>query len=311
MIPQRLFEKLRCPKCHSEVKEHTPGTNENDLFCTRCNTEYQVLNNIPSLVKDDPEDVDWNTWKLDEINMAGNSYYKRAKGELQEKECSRSFAEFMLKNNLYHRKDEVLDFGCSCGHYLKSFREHLYKNILYTGIDSHMEFLQWGKKIFGVHEQVDFVHADALELPFLDNSFDVGIAQLFHFFQDTREILKEACRVTKKYLIWRTPVAHMGNYTVKIFFDKPYVELGNLTVDTKSQKHDIYNIFTPKYVKGLISEIGYKVIKVEKDDNFRNFDNTKIGDFSKQPSTKVVDRLQINGPLVLDWHFYVIDCDKK
>jgi len=312
MIPQRIFEKLRCPYCEKEIKEwfdqKTQSKMHMDIFCPECKTEYNVLNGIPSLIIGDPEDVDWNTWKLDEINMSGSSYYKRAKGEIPEKDCSRSFAHFMLNNKLYNPGDEILDLGCASGHYLKSFREHLDKDVLYTGIDSHMDFLQWGAIIFGVNEKANFVNCDGMNLPFKDNSFDIGIVQLFHFFYDVMEALKETCRVCKKYVIWRTPVSHIANYTVKIFLDKTFAELGNITVDTKSHKYDIYNIFTPKYIEGMIESLGYKLVKWEKDTDFGEFDNTSLPEFAKQPATKVVSGLQINGALNLDWTYFVIDC---
>jgi len=278
----------------------------NNYICNKCKKKYMIHNNVPSILKKNPESESWNTWGIDEVKMSGDSYYKRSIGLLPEKEASKSFARFLIREKLYQKGDTVLDFGCATGHFLRSLRNHLDPEVNYTGFDSHFEFLQWGKKAYG--DTCNFIHCDALDIPFPDKSFDISIVNLFHFFPDIEAALKEAIRVTKKYLVWRTPVGDNANYLIKIIKDDPYDKLGNLTYDRNDLKFDLYMLFAKKYIIKLIESLDAKVIKVEKDTDFEPFDNTVLPEFKYIPSTKTVGEYQINGSIVLDWHYFVIDC---
>ncbi len=281
MIPERLKHKLKDSNC-----KHIKG--------------------IPLNTKNNPEDEDWNRWDDKKISMAGKSYYDRSIGKLPEKECSKSFARFL--KNYYTQGDEILDFGCATGHYLRSLRSILDNNILYTGIDSHLEFLLWGAKAYGINEDVNFIECDVLDIPVNNKSFDISMVQLFHFFPNIEKALKEAIRVTNKYIIWRTPIGIKGNYMIKITEDKSYDELGLLTYDRDNLQYDLYMLYSKKYINKLVQHLGAKVIEIKRDLDFKPFDNTMLPEFEYQPSTKTVGEYQINGCMVLDWHYFVIDC---
>jgi ubiquinone/menaquinone biosynthesis C-methylase UbiE len=262
------------------------------------------------MIEGNPEEENWNTWNLDKVAMSGDSYYKRAVGELPEKEASKSYVNFMKKHNLYEKGNTLLDYGCAAGHFYRSFKNRLDKNAVYTGIDTHLPFLFWGKEVFGVNNRCNFIHCDALDLPLLDNSYDISIINLFHFFPKIDDALKEAMRVTKKYVIWRTPVGEKSNYAIKIFMDENMKQLGVLTPDKNDIDYDIYMIFTEKYIRQLVNFIKGKVTIVERDTDFGEFDNAVMPEFAHIPATKTVNGLQVNGNLILDWHYVVIDCEE-
>ena len=156
------------------------------MICPECENYYPVKNGIPCMVKGGPEKQNWNVWDLNEIQMIGSSYYKRAKGELPEKESSKSYARLLKRKNLYSSGDSILDIGCATGHFLRSFRKYTDPEILYTGIDTHFHFLQWGKEVYGVNEQSNFVNCDALHTPFIDNSFSIVTVKFIPFFPTYR-----------------------------------------------------------------------------------------------------------------------------
>jgi len=248
----------------------------------------------------------WNDWDQQETIKTMSSYIKRATGELPEKESSKSTARFLKKHKIYKNGNKLLDVGGSCGHFLRSFINILDEKIDYTCLDIKLDFILQGQLIWKDHKSSKFVLGDCLDMPFDDSYFDIVFVNLFHFFPDIKKALFEALRVSKKYVIWRTPICEKANYLVKYYFDKDFEELGELSFDRNDLDYCIYNIFTEKYLRGMINKIGGEVVVFERDQDFEEFDNTKLDMFSDQPSTKVVGNLQVNGSLILDWHYIAI-----
>lgn len=302
-LPGRILNKLKCIECDAAGLDYK--REKNQLVCPRCNTRYPVEHDIPCMVKGGPENQDWNAWDLDELQMTGNSYYKRAKGELPEKEASKSFARFLKNEGLYEGGDCLLDIGCAAGHFLRSFRNITDSDILYTGIDSNYQFLRWGKEVYGIDEHVTFFNSDALVMPFRDSSFSIVAVNLFHFFPNIAEALTESLRVANKYVIWRTPVGQ-ANYAVKVIYDKPFDEIGVIEAERRDMGYTLYMIYSKSYIAGLVDHLGAKLDAIKRDTDFEDFDNTSLSEFSNVPATKTVNGMQINGSLVLDWHYVVI-----
>ena len=304
-IPQRLLDVLRCTICNNT--EFYNEENASSLKCKKCEKKYSIVDRIPYMMDGGPEKQDWNVWDLDKIKMMGDSYYKRAKGELPEKESSKSYARFLKNNDLYSKGDELLDLGCATGHFLRSFRSRLDENILYTGLDTHIDYLHWGNEIFGINNSCNFIQGDACDMPLSDNSFDSVIVNLFHFFPNIKNALKEAMRVGRKTVIWRTPIAQY-NYIVKLIYNNSFDELNVITPEREDFDYSLYMLYSLEYLEGLVKNIGGRILLSQKDDDFQPFDNTILEEFKHVPSTKTVQGLQINGALVLDWHYIVIDC---
>jgi ubiquinone/menaquinone biosynthesis C-methylase UbiE len=91
--------------------------------------------------------------------------------------------------------DRVLDIGCGNGRYFELLK---IKNASYVGIDNSKNLIEEAKKKY---PEADFKVADALDLPFNDNSFDkvYSIAVLHNVpSKELRaQFLKEAHRVLK------------------------------------------------------------------------------------------------------------------
>lgn len=303
-IPERLLATLCCLECGYHPLEYDRA--EAMLSCPQCRVRYPAQYGIPSLLEGGPEKQNWNPWRLDRLKMTGNSYYKRAKGELPEKESSKSYARFLGQQRFYSPGDTLLDIGCATGHFLRSFRRLLDPDILYTGIDIYFPFLQWGREVYGIDHYCNFVHCDALAMPFLDQSYDVVIVNLFHFFPRIDEALRETMRVAHKMVIWRTPIGQT-NYIIKVILNRSFDELQVLTPEREYFDYTLYMLYAKEYIEGLVAHLGGKVALIERDTDFEDFDNTALEEFQGVPATKTVDGMQINGNLVLDWHYIVID----
>lgn len=306
-IPSNLMRKLMCP-----IKKDTKlyYNAQKKLLTTKDpSISYKVYKGIPDMITANggPKAQDWNIWDSKEIQKMGDSYYKRAKGELPEKEASKSYARLLKNKKIYNEGDSLLDIGCATGHFLRSFRKILDPNIFYTGLDSHAPFLSWGSEIYGISENCNFVYGDAMKLPFKDNAFDITIVNLYHFFENIELALKESIRATKKYLIWRTPIGEI-NYIVKLIYEDSYKKLGTITHKRNDLEYSLYQLFSKKYIEGLIKHLGAKLVFIERDLDFEQFDNNLVEGFENVPATKTLGKLQINGNLILDWHYIAIDC---
>lgn len=302
MIPERLQSILRCLSCKKERLE----VSEQRIVCGDCGSEYPIHGEVPSLLAGGAESQRWNPWDLDRVKMMADSYYKRAKGELPEKEASKSYARLLKERGFYTAGDSVLDVGCATGHFLRSFRRLLDPDITYTGIDINEEYLQWGTEVFGVDDRSCFVHSDALNVPFQDGAFDLVVVNLFHFFPKLDDVLREAMRLAKKMVIWRTPVG-VVNYAIKVIYTQEFEELGVFTPEREDMDHSLYMLYSRPYIEGIVRHLGGRVTLFERDADFEPFDNTALEEFQHIPSTKVVNGMQINGNLILDWHYVGIE----
>jgi hypothetical protein len=143
-------------------------------------------------------------------------------------------------------------------------------------------------------------------MPFADKSFDVVIVNLFHFFENIGEALGEAMRVAKRRIIWRTPIGQT-NYMVKVVYENDFERLGVLLPERRDVDYSLYMLYSKQYVRGLVKHLGGNTLYIDRDSDFGEFDNTALEAFDGLPATKVVNGLQINGALVLDWHYVGID----
>ncbi|MDC1085875.1 methyltransferase domain-containing protein [Alphaproteobacteria bacterium] len=301
MLSNKLLNRIHCIKCFSDL-----AIEDNDTLCCKsCQSFYSSKNDIPQLVECIPvEEQDWNEWNTDEIIKTGDSYKKRATGELPEKEASKSFCNVLKSKNLYFSGDSILDIGSACGHFYYSFFNRLDKNIDYTGIDATYKFLEWGKEIYKEYPNPSFVLGDALNLPFKKNSFDTVIVNLYHFFPNLMDALSEAIRVSKKRVLWRTPIGSY-NYSIKMISENDFESMGAITPDRSDYNHTLLMMYTKEYLYGLVKSLNSKIEFIERDLDFADFDNNELSDFSMK-STRVVNGVQHHGNIILDWHYVSI-----
>lgn len=104
----------------------------------------------------------------------------------------RLFYEFM-QNNGY---ETCLEVGCGRGTISSYFAENGFKCTL---LDSSAGVLDTARSAFANNgHEAEFVHADALDMPFTDNAFDVVVSiGLLEHFEEIAQAVKEQYRVLK------------------------------------------------------------------------------------------------------------------
>ena len=125
-----------------------------------------------------------------------NGYYKRNNRSIER--MGHRFVELLRSNGF--KGGRVLDVGCGFAAIpVEIARE--FPNTEIIGVDLGEPILELGKKLVnqeGLQQQIRLEKADAQNLPFEDDSFDLVISTfLFHIVEDPTSMLNEIERVTK------------------------------------------------------------------------------------------------------------------
>lgn len=255
----------------------------------------------------------WRIW--DKFSSYGDLLHKRATGELEEMESAKSLCA--LTSKIYRPGMKILDVGCGAGHYLRSLRKRVDKNIDYTGVDATKYYIQRAKDAFG--DNVSFALGDIYDLNFPDNSFDIVMSNnlLLHLPPPPTKAISELVRVSRTYVIIRT-VFGERNYIVKecrkpeeIFGEKQNLQFEERDVishNGEAKYYNYFNMYTEDYFIDIVRSIDQNAdVKVEID-HWNEFDNRGVGGHT---ATWVTEGKQISGNLILDWRFAVISKKDK
>jgi len=218
-------------------------------------------------------------------------------------------ARLLDRRDIYESGDSILDLGCATGHFLKSLRRLLDSEIRYTGLDIDMKFLQWGREVYGLDETCTFIQGNAVNLPFEDDAFDTVFANLFHFFPRIDTALEESLRVANERVIWRTPIGETTCVS-KVILNDSFEEIGIVDPHETEFDYTLYMLYSKEYIEGLVDDFSWEIEFFERDDDFGAFDNNELSEFEDVPATKAIGDKQINGSLVLDWHYVSIRNDE-
>lgn len=105
--------------------------------------------------------------------------------------------------------DSILDVACGNGNYYTYFTE--VRGFEYTGCDLSENMVAICQDTYPDGE---FIHADAADLPFNDNEFDIVFCSglLLHVPEETQEkVLRELNRVASKYVVVQTRPVKEGD----------------------------------------------------------------------------------------------------
>jgi ubiquinone/menaquinone biosynthesis C-methylase UbiE len=165
--------------------------------------------------------------------------------------------------------ERVLDLGCGNGRWFPLFQE---KKVDYIGIDNSEELIEIAKDKY---PQGRFQKADALSLPFSNNSFDkvYSIAVLHHI--PSREFrlqfLKEVKRVLKPegtlvLTVWRfhqkEELLLLFKYTILKILGKSKLDFKDIFEPWGKRIDRYYHCFSKKELLNLVKEADFKIIKV-------------------------------------------------
>lgn len=251
---------------------------------------------------------DWKIWEQRKLD--GEMHYRRAVGEAEEMESSKSVST--LIREFYEPGSTLLDVGCGGGHYLRSLRERVDPDIAYTGVDATAGYIELARKAYG--DRSLFQVGDALALDFADGEFDIVMCNnlVLHLPPPPLKVLSELIRVARSRAVVRTLFGRR-NYIIRQIYEADEVDSADfgdadLIADGGSARTgNYYNIYTEKYLRALIGQIGPKLrVEVRADDSWESFDNRKTGG---RTGTEIINGMQVSGNLILDWRFIVITKD--
>jgi len=248
---------------------------------------------------------DYKIWN--KSKQYGNLLYDRAIGKKEEMESSKSVCEVIKP--IYKKGMKILDVGCGAGHYLRSLREHLDKNVNYTGIDATEYYIDKASKAFpGVRFFID----DINDIDFKDNSFDIVICNnvLVHLPPSLDNPINELLRVSSKYVIIRTPIAKR-NYIIKEVRDhkdklnKEVIKKLTVLINKKGEPTmwNYLNLYTKEFLEDIVLKVNPDyVVNFIKDNGFK-----KLKDKAESETvTKIIEGKQVSGNIILDWYFVVV-----
>ena len=250
-------------------------------------------------------DANWRIWNYDE--GYGELLYKRATGKLAEMESAKALCKVI--SGFYQRGMKLADVGCGAGHYLRSLRTRIDKDIDYTGIDATDYYIALAKKAFP--HNAKFQVGDVLKLPFDNDSFDVVMCNnlILHLPPPPQKAIDELIRISSKYIVIRT-VFGERNYIVKELRHKNEAGHGDpneTAVSTSTlplENFTYFNMYTEEYLRSVIQSINsHSDIKIIADEMWKAFDNREL---RTQTGTRVMADYQVSGNLLLSWKFIVI-----
>jgi ubiquinone/menaquinone biosynthesis C-methylase UbiE len=240
----------------------------------------------------------------------GLLFKKRATGELPEMESSKAIAK-LLKGSIL-KNYRVLDAGCGSGHYLRSLINAGICDFSYTGCDITKKYIQFAKKVNWENNNkinILFENKDLENLSYDNDSFDVTYcSNVILHLKNPSKALYNLSRVTKKKLFLRTLIGKK-NYIIK--------ELNNTTKNFKkdydlelNNKFCYYNIFSIEQIKYWMQQAKkkYKLVFFRDEDfSIKNINQSREFPQNLNVNTNIIQNKQFNGPLLLDWHFIVIN----
>ncbi|MHA4133864.1 class I SAM-dependent methyltransferase [Bacillus cereus] len=107
-----------------------------------------------------------------------------------------SWAE-MVKNITEIQNKQIIDIGCGGGIYTKELALMGAKNVV--GLDFSKEILQAAKENCNNFSNILFIHGDAHNIPYPNETFDIVISRaVIHHLQDIPTFLREASRILNK-----------------------------------------------------------------------------------------------------------------
>jgi len=156
--------------------------------------------------------------------------------------------------------DSLLDAGCGNAPMLTLLKEK-WPDKEYMGIDISQNMIDKAKE--RNLENVDFVVGDCENLPFEKETFDVIInSQSFHHYPNPEDFLKSAFNVLKNNgtLILRDNTSNNILIWLVNHIEMPIANIFG---------HGDVRIYSIDEMKELVEDAGFKIIKLEKQDNFR------------------------------------------
>ena len=188
-----------------------------------------------------------------------------------------------LVQEIYLNDAKVLDVGCGLGGSSRMLADRF--NCQVTGIDLCEEYVSTAQKLselVGLTDQTEFIHEDALNLPFMESSFDIvwtqhvqmNIADKAKFYSEIKRVLNDEGALVY-YDIFKKgkedvnyPLPWANNASISFLesiqlVDALLNDLGFVKLQTSDQtnkaKHSLINTFEKVKMNGL-PKLGLNVL---------------------------------------------------
>ncbi len=242
-----------------------------------------------------------------------NISIKRSLGKLPHMEVAKAYSHIINKIKNKKKDITILDVGCLSGHFNYTFTKKLKNKFTYTGIDPWKLHIDAANKIWKKEKSVNFQVGWAQKIPYEKDNFDFVICSnvLTHIPEITRP-LKEMLRVTKKYLILRTPI-HDKSYRIQMVLNSKWFKYTNIKPENEFDKkgnprvYEYYDVHSKDYLYSVIKNLHRKAkVKFIKDTFFtkKGINNKKEKKLNK---TKIINGMQVSDLLILPHHFVIIE----
>jgi ubiquinone/menaquinone biosynthesis C-methylase UbiE len=247
----------------------------------------------------------WRIW--DQYKQYGEVLFKRATGQSEEMESSKSLCKILQPH--YRPGLKVLDVGCGAGHYLRSLRNRIDADIDYTGVDATRSYVELANKAFG--GTAKFMVGDIFNLPFADASFDIVMCNnvILHLPPPPIRPLSELIRVSRQTTIVRTL---FGKQTYVIKEIRTAQELPGLAEregdliqpDGEVAAFNYFNLYSERYMRDVLEKIAPSAhVTITADNDYKPFDNrTDCG----STATTVINGIQVSGNIIHDMRYIVV-----
>jgi len=161
--------------------------------------------------------------------------------------------------NFMKDKNKVLEIGCSEGTFLFLLKKS-FPQIEITGVEHHIEFANFGRKVYNLNIITDSFERCSLQ----DNSFDiVCLWHVLEHMQSPTYVLKKIWKILTDsgFLIIETPSITLPYHSLDYFFQVPH-----------------FFTFSPKTMSLYLKKSGFDIVHFEKarspdyslgDDNIR------------------------------------------
>jgi ubiquinone/menaquinone biosynthesis C-methylase UbiE len=166
-----------------------------------------------------------------------------------------------LASRLEHAKpDHVLEIACGTGIVTRQLRDALPGDVEIVATDLNPDMFNFARRKFQAGENVRWQQADALALPFPDDSFDAVICQFgYMFVPDKAAAMREAYRVLRSggtflFNVWDSfqanPFGQIAHTTIASFFDHDPPRFYEIP----------FSLHDSKVVGGLLKNAGFDQI---------------------------------------------------
>lgn len=233
----------------------------------------------------------------------------RSLGKLPEMEVAKAYANLISK--LKMTNFSILDVGCLTGHFYYSFKKRLKKNFTYSGIDPWKNHINSAKKIWNKDKNTDFKIGWAQKIPH-KKKFDVVIcSNVLTHIPEIVTPLREMLRVTKKYLILRTPI-HDKSYRIQMVLNSKWFKYTKVSPSKEFDKngnpvaYEYFDVHSKDYMNHVIKKISPKSKINYIKDTFFSKNQIMNKKEKKLASTKIINGMQVADLLILPHYFVVI-----